>query len=118
MNFSEALSRFIIGGGMVTLISILGKSKNPQLAGMAVLFPAVTIIGYYFMGISLKAPQIKPIILFSLFALPSVMGFLITLYLTIDKFNIWVSLLTSLSVWLLVSFVILWADNHILHFWK
>ena len=49
ISLPELLVRFIAGGTLVVIISILGKSHHPQLAGLAVLFPVVSVVGYYFL---------------------------------------------------------------------
>ena len=45
---AEIIIRFIAGGSLVVIVSLLAKAGHPQIAALAVLFPVVTIVGYWF----------------------------------------------------------------------
>ena len=117
-KFMELLLKFIFGGGLIVLISLLAKSKNPQLAGLAVLFPIVTLVGYFFIINSIGKVNARPIILFSIIALPTVLAFLITLYFSLKHFNIYYSFSLSILAWLIVAILVFYLDKHFFHLYK
>lgn len=47
---NELVMRFIAGGTLITVISLLSKSRYPYISGLFMMFPAVTLIGYYFVS--------------------------------------------------------------------
>jgi membrane protein GlpM len=111
MNYSELALRFFAGGSLVVAVSILAKTKSPLLAGLFVLFPAITLIGYYFIGQTVESAYLKKITLFSIAALPTTFVFLITFYLVIDRFSLLASLGTATLAWC-GSAMLLVALNH------
>ena len=44
------LAYFLMGGLTVTLVVLLAEMSHPFLSGMAIVFPAVTVISFYFIG--------------------------------------------------------------------
>ncbi len=113
MKLGEIIFKFIAGGGLIVLISLLGKSKHPQITGLAVLFPAVTVVGYVFLSKSIGTSAIKPIILFSIYSIPTILVFLAALYLTIDKLGIALSVIFSITCWLIAAAIILLIDHQL-----
>lgn len=111
MNVTEALSRFALGGGLIVLVSLIGKSKNPSLSGLAVLFPIVTVVGFYFLSRTVAPLELKSIILFSIFSLPSVLAFLLALYWAVGKFPILASMFVGIGAWLATALLILWLKG-------
>lgn len=107
MSIKEAVLKFIIGGSFILLISYIGKTKNSYISGLAVLFPIVSIVGYYFLSANISVKALKNVILFSLFSIPALIVFLIILYITIDKFSFFTSVVLSISSWLLTASIIL-----------
>ncbi|QGU00240.1 hypothetical protein SYNTR_1646 [Candidatus Syntrophocurvum alkaliphilum] len=99
MSLNELVFRFIAGGVVIVLISLLGKSKNEFLAGIAVLFPIVTVVGYYFLSFTSEPQILQKQVQFSLLALPAVLGFLLALYFTIHRLPIVYSLIAGILVW-------------------
>ncbi len=108
----EILLKFIIGGGLIVIITLIGKSKYPQLSGLIILFPAVTVIGYFFLISSIGSESVRPIVLFSIYSLPAVLAFLVTLYFTVNKFNTWHSIFLSIGAWLIVSGILIFLSKY------
>ena len=100
MMFAELAMRFIMGGSLITLISLLAKTKNPTLAGIFVLFPAVTLVGYWFIAQSVDAAKLQSIAIFSIYAMPTTLVFLIAFYFACSRFAITWSLLIAIVAWL------------------
>ena len=115
MSLVEAISRFIVGGCLILLVSYIGKTKNPYISGLVVLFPIVTVVGYYFLSLSLKGQELQKVSLVSLYAVPTTIAFLITIYLTINRIQVWQSLFLGAFVWLVVAGVLIIVDKFLLH---
>ena len=103
---------------MIVLISLLGKSKCPQLAGLAVLFPAVTLVGYYFLISSAGKAFVRPIILFSAMSVPTVLVFLLVLNRTLRSHGVLLSFALAILAWLLTAAVVLLLDTFVFHVYQ
>ncbi|MEL7565797.1 MAG: GlpM family protein [Dehalobacterium sp.] len=115
MNWVEAVTRFIAGGSLVLIVCFLGKMKNPYISGMAVLFPIVTLVGYYFLSFSVTGQALQKVALVSIYSLPTMLSFLITIYFTIQKVQPWQSLLLGILSWLITAAVLILLDKYFLH---
>jgi uncharacterized membrane protein (GlpM family) len=115
VNYIEALVRFIVGGLFILLISYIGKTKNAYLAGMAMLFPMVTVVGYYFLSLNINKSEMPRVVLTSLLSLPTTAAFLLTLYFIIDKMPIIQALLLGLLSWVAVGVCIILFDRYFLN---
>ena len=115
MSFTEAISRFIVGGSLVLIVSLLGKLKNPYISGLVVLFPVVTLVGYYFLSLSVPGQALQRVVLVSLSAVPTTITFLATVYFTIAKMPAWKSLSLGLLAWLITALVLIVLDRFFFH---
>ncbi len=106
MSVNELVWRFVAGGSLITLISIISKTRYSALSGVLVLFPAVTLVGYYFIGQSVDSVRLKEITLFSLYSLPTTIMFLVTFYFCQGKFNLIDSLLVSVLAWAITACIV------------
>ncbi|MDR3601898.1 MAG: GlpM family protein [Desulfosporosinus sp.] len=106
MTLVELLTRFLVGGTLVVLINLIGKSRNNFVAGLAMLFPAITLIGFYFLSIS-QHGSLSKTVLFSIWSLPTSLVFLVTLYFTIDKIPILQALVLGIVSWLIAAIVVI-----------
>lgn len=112
MNFTEAISRFIVGGSLVLAVSLIGKMKNPYISGLVVLFPVVTLVGYYFLSLSVSGQALQKVVLVSLLAVPTTIAFLTTVYFTIAKMQAWKSLSLGLLAWLATALLLILLDRY------
>jgi len=62
----ELLTRSLVGGSLIVLVFLLGKTKYSVIAGLFVLFPIVTLVGYFFIGQSVDSSKLHEITLFHL----------------------------------------------------
>jgi uncharacterized membrane protein (GlpM family) len=46
----QYLLYFLVGGAVVTAISVLAERGHPLLAGVVTLFPSITLVSFYFIG--------------------------------------------------------------------
>ncbi|HCF51098.1 MAG TPA: hypothetical protein DER60_12505 [Syntrophomonas sp.] len=107
MSWQEGLWRFVCGGLLVLAVSWISKGKNPYFAGLAVLFPVVTVVGYYFLSQSISPAAMQRTVVLSLMALPAVAAFLITCYYLVGRMGIGWTLLSGMAAWLIAAALIL-----------
>ena len=106
MTIVEVITRFIVGGIFVVIINLIGKSENSLVSGLAMLFPAITLLGYYFLSIS-QHDTLSKTVMFSIWSLPTSLAFLLALYFTIDKMPIIQALALGIASWLITAMVVI-----------
>lgn len=99
INYTELTLRFVTGGSLIVLISLLGKTKYPMLSGIFMLFPAVTLVGYYFIGQSISIPELQNITKFSILALSTTFIFLVIFYYAQEKQSLNYALVSATCGW-------------------
>ena len=114
MNLAEAISRFVVGGSIILFISLLSETKYKILSGLFVLFPAVTVVGYYYYSLEVSQTQLESTVLFSLVAVPAVVAYLVTFYLSIQRFSVPVSLGIGIVGWLVAAAAIVFINQQLL----
>lgn len=115
MEFSEFILRFIIGGFIISFISILAETEYRVLSGLFVLFPAITTVGYYFVSKSMSTQELQDMTIFSLISLPTLAIFFASFYITIQYYNIILSLIISMIIWLLSAVSTIMIDKYYLN---
>ena len=111
MNGTEILLKFIAGGSIVVAVTLLAKTRYPMLSGVIMLFPAVTLIGYYFIGQTVTPMQLQQITKFSMYALSTTFVFLVAFYYTQGTMGVPHSLIASTVAWI-VSAIVLVGVTH------
>ncbi len=104
---NEMVLKFIVGGSLITLISLISKCKYPYISGLFMMFPAVTLVGYYFVSMNVTPPELKNITAFSLVSLVTVAAFIVSFYYFQSRMAIFYSLSCSLVCWSLAGLVLL-----------
>lgn len=115
MSFLEIFLRFLAGGILVVIVSVLAKSKYPFLAGLFVLFPAVTLVSFFFLARSVPSDTLRKVTLFSIYTLPTTLAFLITFLQSHDRFGALGGLAMAVGSWFLVAIVLLWLHLKVFH---
>ena len=103
MNVIELLTRFLVGGSLIVVVSLLSKTKYSVISGLLVLFPIVTLVGYFFIGQSVDSSKLHEITLFSMYSLPTTFIFLFTFYMVQAKYTLVELLFLSVIAWFLAA---------------
>ena len=111
----EMLIRFTVGGSLIVLVSLVSKSKLPHLSGLLVLFPIVTVIGFFFIGRTASPRQLQNIALFSIVSFPTTLGFLISFYCFLHRYSYRSSILLSVLVWFIIAVLVIVVNKYLLH---
>lgn len=100
MNVTEMVLKFLAGGSVVLAVTLLAKTKYPMLSGVIMLFPAATLVGYYFVGQTVDATQMQAITKFSMYGLTATLVFLIAFYYAQKTLSVPNSLIAALVSWI------------------
>ena len=101
MSWLEAVLRFLIGGTLILLVSVIGREGKSAVAGLVAMFPVVTALSYYFLGRTASKIVVKETVLSSLGGLPIVAIFLVVTYFCLQKFSVNISILIGIGVWII-----------------
>lgn len=115
MSWIELVVRFVVGGSLVALISLLAKSPFPGLAGVLVMFPAITVVGFSFLARTVSPASLRKATLFSLYSVPATILFLLMFYLVQTRLKIVWALTVSVGVWLVTAILLLALNTWVFH---
>lgn len=111
MDLVESLARFVVGGALITFVSFLGDTEYSVFSGLAVLFPIVTLTGYYFLSLEVPRAELREVVLFSALGVPTVWGFVLGFYVASARLPIPAALLVGLLAWFAVAAVVIAVDR-------
>ncbi len=111
IKMNEFALKFIAGGGLITLISLISKCKYPYISGLFMMFPAVTLVGYYFVSMNVNPTELKNITAFSLVSLVTVAVFIMSFYFFQSRMTIFYSLGCSLGCWSVSAGVVVFLSR-------
>ena len=103
MSATEVALRFMAGGSVVVLVSVFARSSHPTLAGMAVLFPAVTLVSFAFLAGASSAEKLSRIATFAVYSLPATLSFLVTYAFAVERIGPKVGLSVAVLAWLAMA---------------
>ncbi len=106
MGFSQLILRFIVGGSAIVIISWLARSKYPYIAGIFLLFPVVTMLGFFFLSQSEPPEKLRTITLFTIYSLPAVVTFLVAFYLWQQTAGVFNALIYAMGAWFLAAILL------------
>lgn len=114
MNIQALILRFIFGGTIIVLITLFSETKYKTLSGLIVLFPAITVIGYYFASKSMTTVELQNMTIFSILSLPTLGAFFIGFYISIEYYSTIISIVIGLSLWFLSAIILISIDKYYL----
>jgi|LGVC01.1.fsa_nt_gb uncharacterized membrane protein (GlpM family) len=118
MNMIELLIRFLVGGSLIALVSLLANTKYSVISGLFVLFPIVTLVGFFFIGNSVDSSRLHEITRFSIYSLSTTFIFLYTFYHLQIKYKLIESLFLSVIAWFLAAGILILINHYVLQIGK
>jgi len=97
----ELLLKFVAGGSIVVAVTLLAKTRYPALSGIMMLFPAVTLVGYYFVGQTATPIQLQQITKLSIYGISTTFMFLLAFYYAQKTMSVPNSLAASIGAWVI-----------------
>lgn len=99
----DIIGKGLLSGALVSLILLAARSDRSQAAGLFVLFPAITLLSYYFIGASEGGERLSAVVRSSLIAFPVWFVFMGTAYALLPHVDFRVALLAATIAWLVVG---------------
>lgn len=105
--------KVLIGAVLVLMIHLVARTRSYYVAALIPLFPSFGLIAYYTVGRMRGVGELRSTVLFGMLSLVPYLVFLITLYLSVHRVRLAVSLLLASASWLIVSVVLVLLWPHI-----
>lgn len=103
MTFFEGLIRFILGGTLVLLVSIVSKSGKSTAAGIIALFPVITAVSFTLLAQTVDINILRNSVLTAILSLPATLAFLLAFYFCVGRMNIILTLVICFILWLIAA---------------
>lgn len=99
--------RFVLGGTLVAIIPCVAQRWSAQVAGVVVLFPAVTLGGLTFLWLDQGTSSAETAAISGLYAVPAVAAYLLGLWLVLRwSGSYFLAITVGILAWLLVAILI------------
>ena len=96
----------LLADGIMLFIHLISKSKNYFITGLALSFPGLSILSYYFMYAEQGAEKVRETTMFALFSLIPFAIFLFSMNLLLKKCSIGSSIAISSLNWLVSAAIL------------
>jgi uncharacterized membrane protein (GlpM family) len=93
----------------------MAKANKPFLAGLLVLFPAVTLVSFSFLAKSSSPETMHRIALFSIYSFPATLTFLVAFFLAQQRLGSGAGLCLALVAWLVTASLLALLNTRVLH---
>jgi uncharacterized membrane protein (GlpM family) len=77
---TQALVRFVIGGALVALLPVAADKAGTAVAGVLLLYPAVSLAGLLFIGLADGLPAVASTSIAAVLGIPTVLAFLLSVH--------------------------------------
>ena len=99
--------KFLLGGGIVAVVTYLSEIDRPLLSGLFIVFPAITLTSYFLIGHSQGVEQMRAAIPSSFLAILGYLVLLPVMYAATYRFDVLGTLAVSFLAWLAVTLILL-----------
>lgn len=96
----DLLLKGVVSGVLVSCVLLLAQTGQSKAAGLAVLFPAITLLSYYFIGQGEGEGRLREVVGASLLAFPVWLVFMGTVYFALPVLDFRVALAAATVAWL------------------
>lgn len=100
MSLAEFAIRSVAAAVVVTAVTLIARTKYTALSGVVLLFPAVSLVGLYFIGQTVDEIQLKQVTRYSIYALSTTFIFLVAFYYAQRTMSVTNALIISTVAWL------------------
>jgi uncharacterized membrane protein (GlpM family) len=99
--------QFVVGGGIIVVMSILAKNFHPKYAALIYALPIQFTIAAIFIYLGTKQGTIQQLAQNSLFYILGFVIFIISFYFLTKNYNFWTSLGISYLIFFCITLIIL-----------
>ena len=110
MSIGELLIRFCVGGTLVVAVTLVSKYGSSLLAGVLMMFPAVTLVSLDFISVN-NNHGVQQAAIGGLIGLVTTVAFLVSVALFAKKTNVFLCLAIGVAVWFVIAFIIVLIIN-------
>ncbi len=100
------LIRAAVGAAMVTIITLLSRTRHVAIAGVVPLFPTFTLITHVIVGTERTTGELRQTIVLGALSVLPYLGYLGVLYLLLDRVRLGWALVGATLTWLLMAIVL------------
>lgn len=106
----------IVATIIIIAVHYISKTHNYYIAGLALSFPGLSILAYYFMYKEQGVLKVRVTTYFAILSAIPFVIFLLVLNFTLKKYNILNSILISSIAWVIFSsiLIIIWKNFNII----
>lgn len=58
----QLLISFVVGGSVITFISVIAEKANENVSGIIIMFPTTIVLGFFFLGFTTSAQKVADIV--------------------------------------------------------
>lgn len=103
---------FLVGGAVVTVISVLAERGHPLLAGIMAIFPGVTLVSFYFIGKSAGNEAVAATAKSCLVALPIWIPYALTIVWLSPRIGTNKALFIGVVLFTVLAFALVYTNQH------
>jgi uncharacterized membrane protein (GlpM family) len=107
------LLKALFGAIIVIVIQLLARSKNFYIAGLVPLFPTFTLISNYIVGTERSPAELRQTVLFGMLSILPYFGYLLVLYLVLERLRLVPALLVATLAWFVCAIVLVLVWNRL-----
>jgi uncharacterized membrane protein (GlpM family) len=100
----QFILRFLAGGALVAAVPLIATRVGPAIAGVMVMLPVVTLLGFVFVAQTSGASAVEGTSLSALLAVPAIVAYLVVTYVSL-RVGVHVShaLIAGVAAWMCVA---------------
>jgi len=107
----QYLLYFLVGGTVVTAISLLAERGHPLLAGVVTLFPSITLISFYFIGRSAGNEAVAATAKSCLISLSIWVPYVLTVIWLSPRIGTNKALVIGVLIFIILAFALVYANR-------
>ena len=97
--------KFIAGGAVVVLITLIAKRMSLEAAALISFIPAVSLVAFYFIGHELGHESLVQMVKLSIYSVALLFLFIIYLTFLLNSYNFAISLGIAMILWTASAFI-------------
>ncbi|MEN6611568.1 MAG: GlpM family protein [Methanoregulaceae archaeon] len=107
MEYLFILFTFLAGGGIVAGTTLLSQNLDPRYGGILAVAPIITTLSFIFTRFGTSEKSTQDLALYSLYFLIPTVLFLASVYLLMNRYSVFPSLVVSFGIWLVAVLVLM-----------
>ena len=102
---------FLVGGFVVTLISVLAERGHPLVAGIVAIFPGITLVSFYFIGRAAGDVAVALTAKSCLLSIPILIPYILTIVWLSPRIGTNKALVIGVLIFTILAFALAYANQ-------